>query len=98
MKTRSREQGVVAHGLTPVIPTLRTREFQATSFNCLKTKNKQKAKRGGDEPLWSLFKASGLNNSKMFVSGFFPNEDQGLLRDKSFALLGSSKSMAGIWG
>lgn len=92
-----------AHGLMPVIPTLGTREnedqeFQATSFDCLKTKNKQRAKRGGDKPLWSLCKTSGLNNSEMFVSGFFPNKDQGLLRDKSFALLGSSKSMAGIWG
>lgn len=93
---------MVAHGLMPVIPTLGTREnedqeFQATSFDCLKTKNKQKAKRGGDEPLWSLCNASGLNNSKMFVSGFSPNEDQDLLRNKSFALLGSSKSMVGIW-
>lgn len=94
---------MAAHGLTPVIPTLGTREnkdqeFQATSFDCLKTKNKQKAKRGRDEPLWTLCKASGLNNSKMFVSGFFPNEDQGLLRHKSFAQLGSSKGMVGIWG
>lgn len=96
VKTRSREQGVVAHGLRPAIPTLGTREnedqeFQATSFDCLKTKNKQKAKRGEDEPLWTLCKASGLNKSKMFVSGFFPNEDQGRLRHKSSAQLGSSK-------
>lgn len=67
VKTRSREQGVAAHGLTPAIPTLETpaipmletrenedQEFQATSFDCLKTKNMQKATRGSDEPLWPL--------------------------------------------
>lgn len=99
---------MVAHGLMPIIPTLRRRrkkdqKFKATR-DCRKNKNEQKAKRGSGEPLCSLCKAAGLNNSKMFASGFFPNEARVLsgatshLTGNNLALLGSCKGMTGIWG